>query len=114
MGLNTTEQEDTRRIVLIESEGSLDAYTAPRVRDRIAKLTTAGVNCFVIDLAKATFIDSAGLAVLVSALKRSRQTGGDVKLVWPSTENSRRILRLTHFDQVIDIAEDIDAAMARF
>ena len=68
----------------------------------------------MIDLAKATFIDSAGLAVLVSALKRSRLTGGDVKLVWPSTENSRRILRLTHFDKVFDIAEDIDAAMARF
>ncbi len=82
MGLNTTEQENTRRIVLIESEGSLDAYTASRVRE--------------------------------SALKRSRQTGGDVKLVWPSTENSRRILRLTHFDRVFDIAEDIDAAMARF
>jgi len=114
MSADTTEQENVRRVVVIESQGSLDAYTAPKVRDRIEKLTTVGVNCFVVDLAKSTFIDSSGLAVLVSALKRSRLAGGDVKLVWPSTENSRRILRLTHFDRVFDIAEDIDAAIALF
>jgi anti-sigma B factor antagonist len=114
MSPDTAEHDGVRRIVLIESEGSLDAYSAPGVRARIATLTSAGVSCLVIDLAEATFVDSAGLAVPVSALKRSPQAGGDVKPVWPAAEHSRRVLRLAHVDRAFDIAEDIDAAMARF
>jgi anti-anti-sigma regulatory factor len=45
-------------------------------------------------------LDSAGLAVLVSALKRSRLKNGNVRLVWPKAEDAARILKLTKFDQV--------------
>jgi anti-sigma B factor antagonist len=51
---------------------------------------------------------------LVSALKQARQQGGDVKLVWPREEAARRILRLTRFNRVFDLAETANEAIGRF
>jgi anti-anti-sigma factor len=50
-------------------------------------------------------MDSAGMAVLVSLLRRSRQAGGSVKLIWPRSEAVRRTLQLTQFDRIFEFVE---------
>jgi anti-anti-sigma regulatory factor len=45
------------------------------------------------------------MAVLVSLLRRSRQAGGSVKLVWPRSEAVRRTLKLTQFDRIFEFVE---------
>lgn len=96
--INTTEY--ILKIVTFVLKGRLDAFEAPALRRKCDEYLAAGVAHFVFDLTEVSMLDSAGLAVLVSALKRTRLMDGDVRLVWPREEAASRILKLTKFDQV--------------
>ena len=102
-----------RRIVIAPSE-RLDAFSAPELRGEIDRLLADGATQFVLDLSKISFLDSSGMAVLVSLLKRARQAGGDVKLVMPIEEAAQRILKLTKFDRVFDLASNVETALGAF
>lgn len=78
----------------------LDAFSAQTFRQLAGECMDAGRLNFLVDLSATPFLDSAGMAALVSLLKRSRQVGGNVSLVWPKHEPVKRILLLTRFDRV--------------
>ncbi|RME11520.1 MAG: anti-sigma factor antagonist [Ardenticatenia bacterium] len=107
-------KEHVVRTAVVTLTERLDAFNAPDVRERLYALLDEGVTRFVLDLRDVPFMDSAGMAVIVSLLKRAREKGGDVKLVWPHHEAARRILHLTKFDRVFDIAETPEEALQRF
>jgi anti-sigma B factor antagonist len=106
--------EHTIRIVTAAPRQRIDAFSSPALRAQLDRLFDEGVYRFVLDLSAVPFLDSAGMAVLVSLLKRTRQVGGDVRLVWPAEEAARRILRLTKFDRVFTMAESAEAALSDF
>lgn len=58
--------------VEVALEGELDAYSAPRLRDGIAALGEVAGRHVVLDLAGIGFVDSAGLATIVSSLRDVR------------------------------------------
>lgn len=107
-------KENVLRIVTVAPQGRFDVFSAPKIREQLEQLFADGVINFVVDLSETLFLDSAAMAVLVSVLKQSRQRQGDVKLVWPKMEAARRILMLTRFDRVFDIADSPEAAVKRF
>lgn len=96
--INTVEQ--VIKIATISLKGRLDAFEAPSLRKTCDTYIANEFNHFVFDLTDVAMLDSAGLAVLVSVLKRTRLKNGDVRLVWPREEAASRILKLTKFDQV--------------
>ena len=98
-------REQIQRTVTLAPQDRLDAFSAPALRMQLNDLAEAGVKDFVIDLSDTPFMDSAGMAVLVSLLLRCRQTGGSVTLVWPRAEAVRRTLQLTQFDRIFDFIE---------
>ena len=61
---------------VIELGGEVDLYTAPEFKERMVELIESGKKQIVVDLSKATFIDSTTLGVLVGGVKRLRPTGG--------------------------------------
>lgn len=97
--------EEVTRTVRISVEDRLDAFSSQELRKHFDELFDQGVINYVVDLSTTPFMDSAGMAALVSAMKRARQAGGDVALVWPESESVRRILNLTHFDRVFTMLE---------
>lgn len=103
--------EHVVRIMVVRPASRVDAFNAPVLRERLERLLAEDVRHFVLDLSAVPFLDSAGMAVLVSVLKRARQVGGDVKLIWPREEAARRILRLTKFDRVFEMAETVQDAL---
>ena len=112
--MDMTISEHTIRIAVITPRERIDAFSAPELRAKLNQLLDQGVQRFVLDLSLVPFLDSAGMAVLVSLLKRARQTSGDVRLIWPTEEAARRILRLTKFDRVFTITDSVSAALANF
>jgi anti-anti-sigma factor len=100
MALEITTSEQVVRIVTIALRGRFDAFEAPALRKKCDDYLANDFTHFVFDLADISMLDSAGLAVLVSVLKRSRLKNGDVRLVWPKADAASRILKLTKFDQV--------------
>jgi len=87
-------------LAIVRLTGRLDAVDSPELRRRLEGDDVVGCAIIVIDLSAVTFVDSAGLAVLVWLRRRSRAQGGDVVLVRPDLAEAMRVFRLTQFDQV--------------
>jgi len=94
----------------IKLNGEIDVYTAPRLKEEIVALIESGCSNVIVDLEKVAFIDSSGLGVLVSALRRARERDGAVRIVC-TRENILKIFRITGLDKVFPIFSD--AAEAR-
>jgi anti-anti-sigma factor len=103
--MNIVVREQIQRTVTVAPQERLDAFSAPALRSQLDELAASGVQDFIIDLSATPFMDSAGMAVLVSLLRRCRQSGGSVKLVWPRAEAVRRTLHLTQFDRIFEFIE---------
>ena len=68
-------------VPVVAAAGEIDVATAPPLRDRLQSLASSGKATIVVDLLGVTFLDSTALGVLVGALKRCRESGGDLPLV---------------------------------
>jgi anti-anti-sigma factor len=106
--------EHVIRIQVVRIMERLDAFNAPQIRAEFSMLLENGENRFVLDLSDTPFLDSAGMAVLVSLLKGARTQGGDVKMVWPQHEGAKRILSLTKFDRVFEMASSVEEGLGMF
>lgn len=58
--------------------GALDAAATPAARQGLKEILDEGHRRVIIDLSQVSFMDSSGLAILVTALKVARAGGGDV------------------------------------
>lgn len=84
---------------VVRLEGELDAFVAPQLREQLGSAIedAAQDGMLVVDLARVTFLDSTILGALVGALRRMREAGGELKLVYPPHPASR-IFELTGLD----------------
>jgi anti-sigma B factor antagonist len=96
--------------VLVVS-GEADLHVAPELRSAVLTVLDRGVTSLVIDLARVTFVDSTTLGVLLSASRRAKAAGGDVRVVISSRE-IRRLFELTLLDRVISCDPTRLAALA--
>ena len=64
---------ETDGAAVVRVIGELDCATSPRLRDEFIGLINRGIRSVTVDLARLDFIDSTGLGVLVSAMKRLRE-----------------------------------------
>jgi anti-sigma B factor antagonist len=87
---------------VLSAAGELDVNTAPELREQLARLVNDGARQIVVDLADVSFVDSTALSVLVSALKRLRQSDGDLALASP-TPSVRRVFEITGLTRLFTI-----------
>lgn len=113
-GFTVAVKENVIRIVTIAPQGRLDTLRALEFRKQLQTVLDSGVKNLVLDLSQTPFLDSAGMAVLVSALKQCRERGGDARMVWPQAEPVKRILSLTKFDRVFEMKASVEEALASF
>ena len=60
----------------VRLHGELDMSTAAQLREELTRVTSDGARHVTVDLSNLVFIDSTGLSVLITGLKRIRQQGG--------------------------------------
>jgi len=93
--------------------GRLDAVSAQGVKAQLKELAQAGHVELIVCLREVPFIDSSGLAALVSGLKATRQAGGTLKLA-NLCDQARTVFRLTMLERVFEIYADAEEALASF
>ena len=98
-------------IEVIDVQGEIDMYTAPRLRELVIDLVSKGHYQLVVNLDKVGFLDSTGLGVLVGGLRRVRAHDGSLDLVC-TWERILRIFRITGLTEVFGIYETVDQAIA--
>lgn len=91
-------------------KGEIDVSTAPELRERLLAVAQAGNNTVVVDLSDVTFLDSTGLGVLVSGLKRFRASEGDLRLV-VTGRSVTKVFEITGLIDVFPIFESVDSAV---
>jgi anti-sigma B factor antagonist len=87
--------------------GEVDVATRQALQAPLDKSIDDGETTLIVDLRSVTFIDSTGLGVLVSALKRCREAGGDLQLV-ADTPRVLQLLAITGLDQTFAVSASLE------
>jgi anti-sigma B factor antagonist len=91
--------------------GEIDVATAPQLRECLHQVIAQGQSTVVLDLLDVTFLDSTALGVLVGALKRCRELGGELHIV-VTDARIMKIFEITGLTKVFPIADSLTAAGA--
>ena len=97
-------------IEVVNVEGEIDIYTAPRLRELLIDLAGKNNYQLIVNLEKVGFLDSTGLGVLVGGLKRVRAHDGSLDLVC-TQERILKIFRITGLTKVFGIYQTVDQAI---
>src|SRR5947207_545731 len=89
----------------------IDLRVSPAVTESLDAMTERKLERIVIDLSRATYIDSAGLAALILAMQKVQGYGGRFFLTGVH-ETMRSIFETSRLDQIFEIFPDVDAALA--
>ena len=111
MNFHINDEEIDADTHVIELGGEVDLYTAPEFKERLVQVIEDGKKQLIVDLSKATFIDSTTLGVLVGGVKRLRPTGGSLALVC-TDENITKIFEITGLDRVFTIYPNREEAIS--
>ena len=113
--LQRSEHDGWTRVAVI---GELDLAAAPRVRSAVLGLLPSPVGPapdeplrFILDLSGVDFIDSAGLGVVLGAVRRVRGAGGTVGVVLGS-DHVRDVFSLIGLDRILAVFPNVDAVIA--
>jgi anti-sigma B factor antagonist len=91
--------------------GEIDVYTSPLLQERLVEALKDGSSSIVLDLSAVTFLDSTGLGVLITGLKRCRSADGDLVLV-TAQPNVLKVLEITGLNDVFQVHDSVDDALA--
>jgi anti-sigma B factor antagonist len=99
-------------VPVVEVTGEIDVATAPQLRESLHEVIARGNPTLVLDLLAVTFLDSTALGVLVGALKRCRELGGELSLILTDAR-IMKIFEITGLDRVFPIVDTLSAAVTK-
>ena len=85
-------------------DGEIGIATAPAIRRILLAAISGGNVHLAVNISGVTFIDAAGIGVLVAAANRAREAGGSLSLLAPSRQ-VRRLLGVLHLDAILPAAQ---------
>lgn len=104
---------DRNGIAIITPEGRIDSSNAHELRRALGSILDANNTNLVIDLHNVDYISSAGLREIVSAFKRARQQGGDVRLC-SANLRVREVFELAGLNSIMELFESQDEALSSY
>jgi anti-sigma B factor antagonist len=102
----------TPSTAVLRPEGELDLASASDLRHELFTVIEGGADAVVVDLETTTFIDSMTIGVLLGAVRRLQQHGGELRIAC-ADPNIRRIFEITLLDRVFAIHPSCEAALGR-
>jgi anti-sigma B factor antagonist len=91
---------------LLTLSGNLDINSVTELRNEIRRLIGEGELRIIVDVDGLDYLDSSGLGVLVGALARLREKGGDLTIIVSNPKN-RRVFDITKLSYVFPLYDHI-------
>ena len=110
MSFTVTHQGD---ISIVDVEGQLIVGNRQELKQRVLDEMDKGTRKVLVDFARAGYIDSSGLGVLVSLAKKIRDMGGDLRLA-NLNDDLQTLFELTKLDTLFQISETRERALESF
>lgn len=105
MALNVNANYDNERnIWIVKPVGEVDIYTSPKLKEKLLKSLKEKETDLLIDGEKLDYIDSTGLGVLISILKKVKESENNIILI-NLKSNIRKLFDITGLDKVFIIKE---------
>lgn len=92
-------------------EGEIDLSNIGEVHSAVAAAVTNATRAFVVDLSGTTYLDSRGVHFLFELAERMARSQQRFSVVVPAGAPIRKLLVLTHLDQVVPIHESLADAV---
>ncbi|MEZ7891049.1 MAG: STAS domain-containing protein [Candidatus Wallbacteria bacterium] len=100
MNVNVTKLEN--QWTMLEISGRIDANTSPQLEIEFNKVIATNPSKLAANLTAVEYISSAGLRVLLAALKQMNKNSGKMSLINPSA-NVKEVLDLSGFSKLFTI-----------
>jgi|GEM_PF-761518 len=105
----TISEKEAVAVAAVDS--SVLQENVPMLRSRLNQLLEENHRWIVIDLSKANYLSSMGVAVIVDIKLKSNRVNGDVKLACVN-QLIRSLLDITNVSRRMDIFPTVDDAIA--
>jgi len=105
--------EQHPQALVISLVGSFDALTADTASQAIRLQIEEGQTQIVLDLSQVDFMSSAGVRVLLEALKALRRVGGDLRLA-AAQSNVERTLEISGLVRVLKTYPSVAEGVCSF
>jgi anti-anti-sigma factor len=97
-------------IICFQIEGRLDAESAPEAETTVKSVLKQGNRRLLFDLSKMDYISSAGLRVILMAVKELRNKQGKVVLCG-LTPYVKEIFDVSNFSSIIPITDSVETGL---
>ena len=104
---------DLNGVPLATLEGEIDIANASELRDELFAILSNQPPGLIVDLTGVTYLDSRGVHVLLELAERMKVRHQQLRLVVPDTAPIKRVLQLTHLDQIVPLDATVEDAVAR-
>jgi anti-anti-sigma factor len=98
-------------LVIAHVTGELDVSMAPRMGDVIAEAVPTSARTLVVDFSHLEFIDSSGVAMLFSLVRKLSSRRQELRVVAPNDEPVTRVLEIVDFGKAAPVRADLGAAL---
>lgn len=100
-------------IAIFRCQGSLDSDSIASFKKTAYDMFEKGTVKYVIDASGIDFVDSMGLGVLISLLRKVKQENGDIKIA-SLTPDVQTIFEITRLYRLFDVYDSPREAIAKF
>lgn len=105
--------QERGEIRIIHIEGELNGESASAAQAALNSLISDGASKFLLNLEQLSFINHAGLRVLLIAAEELKPTGGEIRICQAS-EEVMEIFEIAGFTSIISCCSSEDEALAGF
>jgi anti-sigma B factor antagonist len=108
------EQRSVGGVVVIDVTGKITlGESTELLKDKVNSLVNQGHKDLVLNLAGVSYMDSAGLGVMMAAYATAKRQGGDVKLL-SLTKRITDLLSITKLSTIFETFDSETEAVASF
>ncbi|MEN9205712.1 MAG: STAS domain-containing protein [Thermostichales cyanobacterium SZTDM-1c_bins_54] len=101
------------KIAILPFKGRIDSKVASEIRQLFQQLINKGYPNILVEMAEVTFLDSAGLGVLIAGMSKCRSAGGSLCLCQPS-EAVQVVLNISATERILTVFPDQTTAVQQF
>ena len=105
--------EDKGNVKIVKLSGKLDVNLSMSIESELEQLVDSGSNNIILELSGVEYLSSSGIRVLISIMRKIKDNNG--RLVLSSiTDIIKKILKTVELEDLFEVYENVDEALASF
>ena len=105
--------EDKGNVKIVKLSGKLDVNLSMSIESELEQLVDSGSNNIILELSGVEYLSSSGIRVLISIMRKIKDNNGRLVLSY-ITDIIKKILKTVELEDLFEVYENVDEALASF